>query len=294
MTDRRTVAVLSPGEMGSQVGRALRSAGTTVVTCIGERSAATRARAAAAGFELTDTLDDLVRRAHLVISVVPSLSALPLADSVAAAMARTGSRPTYLDANSIGPSTARKIEASIAGVGAVFVDGSIIGGASTLTKSATVYLSGEASTDVVGLLEPLRIEVIGTAAGQASGFKVLYAGLTKGLSALGVELLAGAARLGLQDRLLEKYQESQPSVARFFNQNLPGLPPRSARRAEEMIELSETLDELGLPSNMSKASQRTLETLAQRHREAAAPSTDDLETMLAWLDGQHDGTNSHG
>jgi putative dehydrogenase len=284
----RTIAVLSPGEMGSQVGRALHSTGSAIVTCIGERSAATRERAVSAGFELVATLDDLVRRADLVISVVPSLSALPLAKSVAAAMARTGSRPTYLDANSIGPSTARRIEYCIAGAGAAFVDGSIIGGANTLTKGATVYLSGEASTDVAGLIEPLRVEVIGTEAGQASAFKVLYAGLTKGLSALGVELLGGAARLGLQDRLLQKYEESHPSVARFFNQTLPGLPPRSARRAEEMIELSETLDELGLPSNMSKASQRTLEALAQRHREAAAPDTDELDTMLAWLDGRHD------
>ena len=35
----KTVAILSPGDMGSNVGRALRENGLDVITCLTERSA---------------------------------------------------------------------------------------------------------------------------------------------------------------------------------------------------------------------------------------------------------------
>ncbi|MCL6431595.1 MAG: 6-phosphogluconate dehydrogenase, partial [Anaerolineae bacterium] len=84
----RRIAVLSPGEMGSQVGRLLREAGNDVVTVTAGRSERSRRRATEAGMRDLPDLDELASVAELIICVVPSLSAEPLARSVAAAVAK--------------------------------------------------------------------------------------------------------------------------------------------------------------------------------------------------------------
>jgi len=147
-----------------------------------------------------------------------------------------------------------------------------------------VYLSGARADEVSGWLDPpLETSVLGTEPDQASGFKVLYAGMTKGLSALGIELLAGAERLGLRDILLEKYRTSQPGVYHFLEHTLPGLPPRAGRRSEEMTELAETLEQLGLSANMAHGAEATLAALAERNRAAEYPEGEPLETLAEWL-----------
>lgn len=280
----RRIAVLSPGEMGSQVGRLLREAGNDVVTVTAGRSERSRRRAPEAGMRDLPDLDELASVAELIICVVPSLSAEPLARSVAAAVARAGTHPLYVDANSIGPDTARRIAQAVEEAGGRFVDGSIIGSASVLGSRATVYLSGAAASEVAEWIDPpLHTEVIGPDAGQASAFKVLYAGLTKGLSALGVELLAGAERFGLYQPLLAKYEESLPSVAKFFHSTLPGLPERARRRSEEMVELAETLERLGGTANMARAAQATLAELAERYRRSPSPDSEELSEMVRWM-----------
>lgn len=287
MGTQRTIGVMGVGEMGSAVGRALCEGGARVLTCVEGRSAATRQRAAEAGLTATETLADLVQQIDLFIAVVPSLAAEPLARDVAAAN-RDGAPLLYCDANSIGPSTARRIEATIAAAGGRFVDGSIIGSAGGLRRNATVYLSGADASEVAELLDPLRTSILGAEAGQASALKVLYAGMTKGLSALGTELMAGAERLGIRDLLLEKYQGTHPEVARFFAGNLPELPPRARRRAEEMLELTQTLEELGLTAHMARAAQVTLDALADRYDEAPPQEIDDLDEFVRWWTRRND------
>jgi L-threonate 2-dehydrogenase len=280
----RTIAVLSPGEMGAQVGRLLHEAGNIVVTCTAERSERSRARAEQAGLTAMPDLDAVARSAELIICVVPSLSAEPLAAAVTEAVQRVGSRPIYVDANSIGPETARRIAQAVEAAGARFVDGSIIGSANVLARRGTMYLSGPAAADVAELIDPpLHPETLGPEPGQASAFKVLYAGLTKGLSALGVELLAGAERLGLREPLLAKYAQSYPDIRAFFDSTLPGLPERSRRRAEEMVELSETLEGIDLTANMAHAAQTTLEQLATQFQDRGAPEREDLDALVRWL-----------
>jgi 3-hydroxyisobutyrate dehydrogenase-like beta-hydroxyacid dehydrogenase len=270
--------------MGAEVGRVLREAGNNVVSLLEGRSERTRQRALDAGFAEVATVDELVEAAELVLCVVPSLSALPIARGVADAMKRTGATPTYADLNSIGPQTARAIGATIEAAGGRFVDGSIIGTSTQLRSGGTVYLAGSAAAEVAEWFQPpLRTQILGREPDQASGFKVLYAGMTKGLSALGVELLAGAERLGLRDQLLEKYHDSQPGVYDFLQHTLPGLPPRAGRRSEEMTELAETLEQLGLQAHMAHGAEATLAELADRNRKGAFPEGEPLERLAEWL-----------
>lgn len=280
--DGPAIALLGVGEMGSAIGRALRARGQLeVATYVADRSPATRERADAAGLRIEPSLKSLLARSRLVLSIVPSASADPLAESVAAAARTVRGDLLYVDLNSIAPRTALAAARVLQAAGVEMVDGAIIGAAASVPDGVEIYLSGPRAEAVAALL-PLRCTVLGPEIGQASGFKVLYAGLTKGLSALGVELLAGAEALGLREPLMARYLADHASVPRFWSYILPGLAPRAARRAQEMDELAETLGDLGLSADMAVAAQRVLAAVADRYARAGAPDSS-LDAFLAWL-----------
>ncbi len=256
------IAILSPGEMGSAVARRLIAAGERVVTCVAGRSVATQRRAAEAGFDCLASLADVVREADLILTLVTPFAATPLAREVAA-FARTGL--IFVDGNSISPSTAAEIGEIVERSGATFVDGGIIGGAGRLER-ATFYFSGEAAPAVAARIQPaVKSVVIGPRVGQASGLKILNAGLSKGLTALGVELLLCAEQLGLTREIMARYRESRPDVAAFFESTLPDLPPKAKRRAEEMDELTSLMEELGLTGYTADAAKLVLSLVAERY-----------------------------
>ncbi len=83
MESVNTVAILSPGEMGSNVGRALRENGLEVVTCLTERSQRTKELSETAGIvDITD-FAEMVDRADLVLSVLVPERAVDVARQVA-------------------------------------------------------------------------------------------------------------------------------------------------------------------------------------------------------------------
>ena len=143
------------------------------------------------------------------------------------------------------------------------MDACIIGAANRVGKGAAIYCSGACSPLFAALGElGLQVVELGPEAGQASGFKMLYAGFTKGVSSLLLELLLAAKGLGLAGEIEFKYRENWPGLMNSLERNLPGLPFRAKRRAEEMRELSLTLKSLGLESHMAGASARVLELVA--------------------------------
>ncbi len=56
----KIIAILSPGDMGSGIGRDLAARGFDVITCLAGRSENSRARALAAGIRDLRDLDTLV------------------------------------------------------------------------------------------------------------------------------------------------------------------------------------------------------------------------------------------
>src|SRR6266545_2831918 len=128
MADVRRVGILSPGEMGSGIGRVLHGHGMDVLTCLEGRSTLTRKRAEEAGFRDVPTIDDLVRESDMVLSVLVPSEAVPTAEAVAVAMRRTGATPVFVECNAVAPQTVLSIERTIRGAGASFIDAGIIGG----------------------------------------------------------------------------------------------------------------------------------------------------------------------
>jgi len=101
-----------------------------------------------------------------------------------------------------------------------------------------------------------------TGTSQASAFKVVYAGLTKGLQGLFVELLMGAKRFGLLDEIIKRYDESFPGLLEKVSSSIVGLRIHAGRRAEEMDELQRTYAHYGMQALMAPAIQKILGSIA--------------------------------
>jgi L-threonate 2-dehydrogenase len=279
------IGILSIGEMGFHWARVLTGRGVEVLTYAKDRSETTRKRAENLGVECVQSLDALVKRADLIVSIVVPFAAKRVAARVARAAAKTQRKDLlYLDANAISPMTAREIGDILARNGVEFVDGCIIGSAAKIDKGAVVYVSG-AQAGRIEELEGygLTVRVLGPAVAQASAFKVVYAGLTKGLQGLFVELLVGAKRFGLLEEIIARYEESFPGLLDRIAPSIVGLRIHAGRRAEEMAELKETFQHHGMTAVVAPAVKRMLQAIADLHpseiSETGAREGNLLETL---------------
>ena len=249
MSETKTIAILSPGEMGHAIGRVLVGRGLRVITSLAGRSERTAELTRAAGIEDVGSLDRLVREADVVMSVLSSAAAPVVADEVARRLAERDRPLTFVDCNALAPRTVREIGAVVAKAGGHVVDVGIVGGPPTARSGPHFYAAGPYLDEFIVMRDfGLDVRPLGSEIGQASGFKMCYGALTKGLSALGAELLLAAARLDLLDPLLGEFQDSQPSVLAWLERSVPAMPPKSRRWVSEMEEIAATLDQLGLSS----------------------------------------------
>lgn len=232
----RCVAVISPGDMGSAVGRRLSEAGTRVVTALAGRSERTRALAADAGFVDAGSLAAAVRQADVLLSIVPPGRALEVARAVG-----RDPGPLYVDCNAISPATARSVGEL---VGDRYVDAGIIG----FPGAPRFYASGRNAHELTEL--PLDVRVLDGEIGQASALKMCYAALTKGLTALLTESMVTADALGVTEALVAELSDSQPQFLTTARRGLPAMVPKAYRWIAEMEEIAATFEAAGLTPRM--------------------------------------------
>jgi len=232
------IAILAPGAMGSAVGRRLVEHGALVLTSLSGRSAATRGRAQAAGMLEAD--DDRIAGADLILSILPPAEAAGLAQRLAPALRRGGKRVIYVDCNAVNEATVQRIAGILAATPARFVDGAIIGAPPTPgAPGPTFYFAGEAAVDL-GRLQALGLQTrtLDGGVGAASALKMAYAGITKGLTALGAAMVLAASRAGASEALHRELAASQPQLLKRFQSALPDMAPKADRWVAEMREIA--------------------------------------------------------
>jgi 3-hydroxyisobutyrate dehydrogenase-like beta-hydroxyacid dehydrogenase len=261
----QSVGMLSAGEMGAAVAMVLREHGLGVVTCLKGRSARTRQRAEAARLEVVPTLAELVRTVEAVLSIVPTMSAPAVGAEIAQAITHTGKSIYFIEANAISPMTSTAIEQTITQAGGRYIDGCIIGGPADVGRGTMFYLSGPDAEIAAAALRAggVQVEVLGGRAGQASAFKMGYAGFTKGTTALLLELTLMAHKWGFLDAILAKYASSHPEALRMFTTHLTTWPEYAAIRAEEMVELTAMAEAVGLRPVMPPGAEQVIAAIAQ-------------------------------
>ncbi|MBT6406980.1 MAG: NAD(P)-dependent oxidoreductase [Rhodospirillaceae bacterium] len=177
-----TVAIVSPGDMGHNAGKAVKDEGLRIITCLSGRSERTRILSAKAGFADFPSLEEMIGAADLIVSIMPPSNALGAAQTMASAMKRAGKTPPYADCNATSPQTTQRIGDAISAAGAPYIDGGIVGpGPGTTANPTRFYVSGPAA-DAMMILQGPHIKVVnlGDEIGRASAVKMCFAAITKG------------------------------------------------------------------------------------------------------------------
>ena len=250
-----TAGLLHPGEMGAAVGQCLTGAGHQVLWVPEGRSAATGARAAAAGL-VGCGLTEMMRRCDFIVSVCPPHAALDIARQVA------GFGGVYVDANAISPATAREVAAIVEAGGASYVDGGIIGTPPVAPGFIRLYLSGPKAGEVRDLFDgsPVDARVVDHegadavgAVGAASAVKMAYASWTKGAAALLLAARELARAEGVEETLLAEWGISQPGLEARSAGAAGSAAAKGWRWIGEMEEIAATMAAVGLPEGFHQA-----------------------------------------
>ncbi|MBV9120496.1 MAG: NAD(P)-dependent oxidoreductase [Chloroflexi bacterium] len=234
--------------MGHSIGNLLVRNGARVITCLQGRSDRSADLAQQAGIEIVADDVTLVREASVFLSILPPSEAVRLAERMAKAIQANGANLLYADCNAISPNQARRAGEIIEGCGGRFVDVGIIGNPPRADRPGPrLFASGPHAAEFAELTRlGLDIRLVRGEIGQASGLKMCYAALTKGLTALGTELMVAAGRLGLEDELRREFEGSQPNLLQWLDRQIPGMPPKAYRWVGEMLEIAATFEDAGL------------------------------------------------
>jgi 3-hydroxyisobutyrate dehydrogenase-like beta-hydroxyacid dehydrogenase len=183
------IAVIAAGAMGANVGRQLVDAGNIVLTDLDGRSDATRKRAHDAGM-IQASWTDIIRKADMILSIIPPRDAFSFAERVLAEFQgteRIDKAPlVFADCNAVNVVTIKKIAALFSISPIVFLDACIIGGPPSGDYVPTFYGSADVLLDQQGLTlfknviekSGIKVRILsgeGAGIGDASALKMSYA-----------------------------------------------------------------------------------------------------------------------
>ncbi len=253
---------MSPGDMGSGVGGALKQNGLRVMTALNGRSDTSKKRAAEESFEDVGSLDELVKKCDLILSILVPSEALSFAQEVAEAIVRTRSEVAVADCNAVSPATAMKIGEIITLAGGKYIDAGIIGPSPRRGTAPRFYASGEHAS-ILGELDKkgISVPIMDGPIGRASGLKMVYAALTKGTAALYASTLMTAHSLGLYEALIKEMELSQAGTLAAMNR-VKTISAQAFRWIGEMEEIAATFGDAGMSSNIHTGAAETFLQIA--------------------------------
>ena len=276
----KTVAVLSPGDMGSGVGAALHANGFEVITSLECRSERTKSLAAQAGLVDVGSLANVVERADLVLSILVPSKAESLAVTAAEAIRRAGKPVAFADCNAVSPETTKRMAKVIGEAGGRFIDAGIIGSPPRGGNPPRFYASGPheavlAELDGRGIVVPM----MGGEVGRASAIKMCYASVTKGTQALYAAALVAAESLGTYEELMAEIESSQPEILKRM-QGVAALSARAHRWIGEMEEIAATFADAGVTPKLHEGSADMFKMIADSPIGDERPETVDRSRSL--------------
>ena len=124
----------------------------------------------------------------------------------------------------------------IQGTGSAFVDGGIIGGPPRAGYDGPVYYVSGPQAAAVDTLSAygLKIGVLDAPVGAASALKMSYAGITKGLIAVGSSMILAAHRAGaFQRRCSRSCRRASPNLIAGFSRSIPPYAPKGEPRVAD-------------------------------------------------------------
>ena len=285
-----TVAVLSPGAMGSALGAALARGGARVVATVARRSERTARLAESANIELLPDLASVVHEADVVLSIVPPESAGNVVADVLEAAREAGAFPLLADLNAVSPASVRASADVALGARCDLVDGSISGPPPWSSGTTRLYLSGPRADEVAGLpFAGLETIVVGAHVGAASAVKMSTASVYKGTSALLAHALLTADANGVLEHVLRDLRTGSPELSANVARRLATAASKSDRYVAEMREIAATQAAAGLTPALFEAMADAFAHLSESALARSAPENlppdATLDDVLAGLEG---------
>jgi 3-hydroxyisobutyrate dehydrogenase-like beta-hydroxyacid dehydrogenase len=266
------IGIVSPGAMGSGLGRAWRRGGARVVATVAGRSARTAALAAGAGLELLPDLDAVVRTADIVVSLGPPDQALDIAERIAESAQRQHVSPIVADLNAIAPATVERIAATCTTAGLDFVDGAISGAPPRDGGHTIVYLSGPSAQRLADRDAPnVDARVVGDRPGLASAVKMCTASVYKGFTALLTQAMLTARAHDCVDVVLADLAEEFAGLDERLARQLAMAASKAQRWVGEMREIAATQGAAGARPELFEAMAEVWTMVAGSRLAAATP-----------------------
>lgn len=208
--------------------------------------------AQAAQIRIAGTLEELALESRVILCATPGVHVVTAAKALGPHLQ---AHHLILDLASCTPALKREAAAIVAGSGATFVDGAIVG-ASSQGLGRLILASGEAAARCHELLLPwgMQIKVMAGEIGSASAVKILRSIVMKGLEALVMECLLASTRYGITSEVVASLDTSfQKSFSALANSLAAGDVIHATRRADEVEMSAQTLIEIGLDPIVTQA-----------------------------------------
>ena len=217
---------------------------------------------------MVESDEELVQIADYVFSIVPPRDAWITAKRFAPSIGHIKDRRLiYVDLNAISPSSAARIGGLFFSSPIPLIDGGIIGGPPKPQPDATwskpsIVTSGPHQIDD-NLAKVLNVTHIADNIGPASGLKMCFASMTKGLTAIAIQSFTTAHSLGVLDQLQSHLTKYSPMTGQLASKGLVSMPPKAYRWVDEMNEIAATFERGGFDKDLFKAVGEIYEFVAE-------------------------------
>ncbi|WBV57017.1 DUF1932 domain-containing protein [Chryseobacterium daecheongense] len=260
MTAQPVIAILFPGDMGTQISKTLIKNKYTVITAGEGRSQVTLQNIKDAGIHDVNTLQNIAEQADIIISLANPEASPKVAENIIGHLKNTDNRPVFIDLNSNTPQIALAIEKMCSTWNIRFVNGAVMGASKDVPDQATFVVSGiwrNLFAEQFGGI--FKIKDAGEKTEAASAYKLLFSMVNKGMNALFFETMIAASHYGILDELNESLQAFLPGTYQDLIKTTPTYPQHISRRIDEMKGLTDMLRSEGLPHTIAAGTAETFE-----------------------------------
>ncbi|MBV1757816.1 MAG: DUF1932 domain-containing protein [Dethiosulfatibacter sp.] len=223
-----------------------------------------KSRSKEVGIELAPTLEQAYSSAKFIFSLTNAIVAYDVADSILPNL-REGQ--VYVDMNSTSPNTMVKMDLIKRQEGVFFCDVSLMNSVPKSGHKTKMYVSGDGAKIFYDTFKVLNtnINLLDTPAGGASAIKMFKSVFSKGFPQLILECFLASERYGVLDEIVNAIKDTfkDRNIEEFANETLYTTLIHAKRRAAEVQEVCDTLEELGVDASISRATVYKLEKLAE-------------------------------
>ena len=279
MTRKRlNIAIIGFGEAGAAIASGLQRPNITAYDVkLDDATNSMAQQIVACDASTAHNIADLMIGADVVFSVVTADQAFEAAQA-AALHIETGA--LFFDCNSCAPSTKVRSASVINDAGGRYVDVAIMAPIHPRAHKTPMLVASSAAEDAIACMTNLGMDatLVGKTVGRASTIKMLRSVMVKGIEALTAECFRAACRAGVAQDVAASLDASQSQLgwADQTAYNLERMTTHGLRRAAEMREVTKTLQDLGVASEMTNGTVNWQQSMG------------DLNILLDDVGGLHD------